>query len=793
MFKAQIDCATMIIDEDINNANYDDHYDQNSEESVKLSAHSMEFSNVSTSSSSSSSSPSSISFPYKDIHSHCLTCVRPLKCIRKPNFYFPSNSNNVLAMSNDEIYSMILNVNYHQNGMLHNGQTNSDELEHCPVVQCPNHCCNVILHYCKLPEHYLLCLYQKIACINNSYGCPFFILRKDVASHLKHCPANVVHCSMEWNRWPLHTTEKNPQTRVYCPPQSLDIRNLDVALALRDQRMLKQLWSASRQMKRIMKGRLSIHPAVPIKPYIGVRTYREYGNCLPNSIGTNGSSQTPTIIVHHDEERYIAFASKLVDAAYHESLIEILKRTAMIYRKTYDQRKLLAKGENSSYQRKKSNSICQMTLNLSNLTSPTNGTVVPSLLPTIISMPSSSSINLPIFSDSIIQHINEPTKIPENHIISGSSCVQQNSVPKPPPPPPVPKCNALSLEVSIRSLAAYQPKPRAMYTFRCGMDFRVDEYRSHYKDIHSDIHGGLDGWIEHRCPLFQYGCNYVHRRWSPTSCGTRKTLIYNENLEAFACTSIPIEQVDEINSQFTEVGTRKRSSINSSTSYEPESSSTYSRCCRSNSNTTCYTSSNQWNSSKYCSTMSLLSPTSALSSPMSSPTYSLVSTPEAPSPCSSKSFRNEGQTTFNQKQQQRVYCLNNFPYEILQHICSFLDGYSLNNLSFTSQRLRLVIQSYLKKKGYVLLQWKRFEIEKGKYRWTVAHKKWMFSTAIEPITNWTINSDNVMAEHLQTCPFNERVVQTEPFKYIAFNKDGWSLQLKRRKTLETLDWEKLIF
>ena len=69
----------------------------------------------------------------------------------------------------------------------------------------------------------------------------------------------------------------------------------------------------------------------------------------------------------------------------------------------------------------------------------------------------------------------------------------------------------------------------------------------------------------------------------------------------------------------------------------------------------------------------------------------------------------------------------------------------------------------------------------------------MFSTAIEAITNWTINSDNVMAEHLQTCPFNERVVQTEPFKYIAFNKDGWSLQLKRRKTLETLDWEKLIF
>lgn len=102
-------------------------------------------------------------------------------------------------------------------------------------------------------------------CLNHNYGCPFTIQRRDIAAHLRHCPANVVHCSAEWNRWPLHATEKSPPARVYCPPHALDIRNLDVALALRDQRMLKQLWSASRQMKKIMRGCLSTHPAVPIK------------------------------------------------------------------------------------------------------------------------------------------------------------------------------------------------------------------------------------------------------------------------------------------------------------------------------------------------------------------------------------------------------------------------------------------------------------------------------------------------------------------------------------------------
>ena len=60
--------------------------------------------------------------------------------------------------------------------------------------------------------------------------------------------------------------------------------------------------------------------------------------------------------------------------------------------------------------------------------------------------------------------------------------------------------------------------------------------------------------------------------------------------------------------------------------------------------------------------------------------------------------------------------------QILQHICTYLDGYSLNSLSFACSRLRLVVQSFLKKKGYVQLQWKRYEVAKGQYRWKVAYK-----------------------------------------------------------------------
>ena len=46
----------------------------------------------------------------------------------------------------------------------------------------------------------------------------------------------------------------------------------------------------------------------------------------------------------------------------------------------------------------------------------------------------------------------------------------------------------------------------------------------------------------------------------------------------------------------------------------------------------------------------------------------------------------------------------------------------MNNLSFTSKRMRMVVQSFVKKKGYVVLQWKRFEMEKGKFQWRVVYK-----------------------------------------------------------------------
>lgn len=112
-----------------------------------------------------------------------------------------------------------------------------------------------------------------------------------------------------------------------------------------------------------------------------------------------------------------------------------------------------------------------------------------------------------------------------------------NKIVIPPPPPSLPQCPSLSLDLNIDAIAPYQPKPKLMYTFRCAQEFRRDEYEAHYKNTHSDIHGSINDWMEHRCPLFQYGCNFAQRRIHPKPKDSR--IVYNSVVESFGLLMLP--------------------------------------------------------------------------------------------------------------------------------------------------------------------------------------------------------------------------------------------------------------
>ena len=119
-------------------------------------------------------------------------------------------------------------------------------------------------HQCLQSEHTLLCPEERVGCINAVNGCPLVMVRRKLARHLEVCPASVLCCPTEWNRWPMHSKEDGKKMPVPSCSRYITCGQLDVALAMRDQRMLIQTLNAPKKTKRIMRNSLTTrYPAAP--------------------------------------------------------------------------------------------------------------------------------------------------------------------------------------------------------------------------------------------------------------------------------------------------------------------------------------------------------------------------------------------------------------------------------------------------------------------------------------------------------------------------------------------------
>ncbi|XP_042637330.1 F-box only protein 40 [Orycteropus afer afer] len=105
----------------------------------------------------------------------------------------------------------------------------------CLMINC-HLLCGAVFHMCKESEHELLCPLEQVPCLNSEYGCPLTMSRHKLAKHLQVCPASVVCCSMEWNRWPNVDSETTLHENIMKEIPSEEC--LDTALALQDQKVL---------------------------------------------------------------------------------------------------------------------------------------------------------------------------------------------------------------------------------------------------------------------------------------------------------------------------------------------------------------------------------------------------------------------------------------------------------------------------------------------------------------------------------------------------------------------------
>ncbi|XP_028295499.1 F-box only protein 30b [Gouania willdenowi] len=97
-----------------------------------------------------------------------------------------------------------------------------------------------------------------------------------------------------------------------------------------------------------------------------------------------------------------------------------------------------------------------------------------------------------------------------------------------------------ALEVEAVPHNRYLPdNPRYQHTFPfvCGQSFRRDQFSSHFINVHGDIHAGLNGWMEHRCPLAYYGCTFSQRRFYPSTLGAK--VVHDKHLRSFGVQPCP--------------------------------------------------------------------------------------------------------------------------------------------------------------------------------------------------------------------------------------------------------------
>ncbi|XP_042872456.1 F-box only protein 30-like isoform X2 [Penaeus japonicus] len=572
----------------------------------------------------------------------------------------------------------------------------------CDLELCPNSC-GQKFHLCKFEEHRLMCSNERVPCINAGYGCPLWMQRRFLSEHLPVCPASVVICNAEWNRWALGAKEREKVSMSKGLIGLYNTNDLDMSLALRDQELVNEMLTMPKRLRNTMCNRITRRfPALPLT----VRGSRH--ETIDERSGSSKLSRQST-----DEEEDGLTPAKKQQALNTDDISAfccthgILKNLCYLCRgdpdqPTYKMGKVWR--ERVSYKKP--------------------GEMIWKQEPCVEKVrkrnPRGQFVYMKYDEAEAEEEEEEDGGALDKMIIDDQGRPVGRARFKTPPPVPL-TSKALTMELPLKHYSRHQSKPRAMFTFQCMQEVRRCEYGSHYQNCHSEIQEGLDGWILHRCPLHVLGCPYVNNRLHPG----RKDgdVIYCRDLHAFG--------------------------VRPALEYEPAPCGGLPRS-RSPSVEKTTTSLAQ---------MSLLHSHKAMRA---------IPEHHRTKNCEKQYYASSTNLTY-------------LPIEVLQLIASYLDGFSLNNLSLTCRLMRDVCLSLINDRGLVILEWVRY-IEGDKIHWKEGRKRRFFSKSFEHVTHWGFKTVPHMANHLQNCPFNKRYITKDTFAYILPSESGKLL----RKTLRNV-------
>lgn len=591
----------------------------------------------------------------------------------------------------------------------------------CVVIKCRKNC-GATFHICKEEEHQLLCPNETVPCLNVVYGCPLTMLRHRLGKHLEVCPASVVCCSQDWNRWPVSETDLTFYKNISESPQTE--ANLDVAMALRDQELLFRSIKMKNVFPELMEEEDAVLQDVEVKniPADEASCSLDCGEFTENGCAMEELSQ---------EERDALAKSRDVEGIQNYSSWEKIfnkemsgcKQTVKNLNKKEEKGKAKEEQESSNCQREtgdprlgqenaaaapsmdgatglapwqdgvlerlsKEVNIAEynmylvhngaMLINFGQLAACTpreKDFVYGNLEP--IEVQTLRSFNVPTSYRAKRRYLKDPAKktqtrhqsvdtadlgvlvedLPKcdevsatllhslekelkGHIISESvgrdglyvdTGTQTYSFASAPFKTDASladviadKPHGVHVRVEAESVTRRHNKTSSAFSYMCGHFFRRDEYRSHFRNVHSDIQASLSGWFQQRCPLAYLGCAFTQTRFHPA--GQQATIKFCKDVSAF------------------------------------------------------------------------------------------VLQPEVPP------FLCAGGNSLQKNGAPDLDPLSSLPLEILQHVAGYLDSFTLSQLSQVSQLMREVCATLLQERGMVSLRWQKKTYSHGGSSWKCRKK-----------------------------------------------------------------------
>ncbi|KAM4726310.1 F-box only protein 40-like [Anableps anableps] len=665
----------------------------------------------------------------------------------------------------------------------------------CALVPC-RLLCGAVFHLCKEEDHLLLCPNVRVPCLNAEYGCPVQLPRSSQGVHLQVCPASVVCCSMEWNRWPSNHACSQPNTELF--ENLLRERDgcLDLAMALKDQDALfhsikmKTLFpeliqtveeeerEERRQEEKRRKEKEKKKKALLEKEAAERAAAKEARDKIweaVNLINVNFPDDKQDEdeyeyevevesqpMLSQEEREAIARASE-VDADLLVNYNAWERMFSMEMGGCRETEGTAAAGRGQGKGRGKSLG----TLKEEDETDSCAGAAASTSSACSAPSTSSSSLTGKPKKKNFVYGRLEPMKI---------ITVRTFKVPT----------SFTARQGRIRNPGFYKRENEAVDTSDLGV-----------------APGDMPVWEEVQASLL---CSLERERRGHLIAESMSSdsLLTDEGTQTYSFLSAPFRR----NTSLADLTAGKplelhlQLQVESVTNRHNKASSAFTFLCGHSFQRTeygkhyenihsdiqmgvngwfeqrcplaylgCTYSQRRFRPSTYEATISFNEELGC---------FGLL--PTTPS----------SQTTGGGQADGGEESLSSLPYEVLCHMARFLDSQSLSQLALVSRLMRQVCSSLLQERGMVTLRWERTSTSHGRAKWRVTHRVWQFSSLFSPVEAWGFRDVPPISEHLKVCPYNEVESKTEKIHLPRVREGIKSSKSCKGPTLVTLFQEKRI-